>query len=106
MKTFIFIFTTLIAFLYEFFLALPFIGGATVIASGYMTITIAIILHLIVAVGRVFSGRSKAVPLIAIVLTLLTWIPGVGWLMHIIITVMYFVDLVVGLLTKPNEKNG
>lgn len=104
MKTFIFIFTTLIAFLFEFFLALPFIGGATVIAVGYATITIAIILHLIVAVGRVYSGRSKAVPLIAIVLTLLTWIPVVGWLMHVIITVMYFVDLLVGIFIKPAEK--
>lgn len=104
MQMFMFVFTTLLAFLFELFLALPFIGGITVIAAGYATITIAIILHLIVLVVRVSTGRSKIVPIIAIVLTLLTWIPVVGWLMHLIITVLYFIDLIYGIFTKPDGK--
>lgn len=104
MQMFMFVFTTLIAFLFELFLALPVIGGITVIAAGYATITIAIIIHLIALVARVSTGRSKVVPIIAIILTLLTWVPVVGWLMHVIITVLYFIDLVVGIFTKPSEQ--
>lgn len=104
MKMFVFVFTTLIAFLYELFLSLPLIGGFTLIASGYLALIYAIILHLIALVGRGFSGRSKVVPTIALILTLLTWVPFVGWLMHVIITLLYFIDLVVGIFTKPTEQ--
>ncbi|MEG0380995.1 MAG: hypothetical protein RR603_04770 [Kurthia sp.] len=94
-----FFLTTLIALLYEFFLALPFIGGATVVASGYTALTVAFVIHAIVFGIRALNGRSKVVPITAMLLTLVAWIPIVGWIAHIIIFVLYIFDLIAGLFT-------
>lgn len=99
-----YIITTIIAFLYELYLAIPLIGGATVLATGYTALTIAFVIHLIVLIFRLFSGRNKTVPIVAMILTLLAWIPVLGWLIHVIIAVLYLIDLMFGMFTKSDRK--
>lgn len=99
-----FILTTLIAFLYELYLAIPIIGGLTALGTGFGTVTVAFVIHGIVLLFRFVNGRSKAVPIIALLLTFLTFIPGVAWLTHTLIAIMYLIDLFVGLFSS-NKKN-
>lgn len=99
-----FFITTLIAFLYELYLAIPFVGGATVIASGYTALTIAFVIHVIVLIFRITSRRSIVVPVIALLLTLLAWIPVLGWFFHVVIAVLYLFDLIIGLFNKPERR--
>lgn len=97
-----FFITTLIAFLYEAFLAIPILGGTTVLASGYATIWIALILHAIVLIVRMGTTQSKIVPIIAIFLTCFTWFPLLGWAIHLCIALLYFADLLLG-RNKPRS---
>lgn len=99
-----FITTTLIAFLYELFLAIPILGGLVAISSGLTTITIAFVIHIIVLVFRVASGNSKAVPITAIILTIFTFIPFIAWVIHVIIALLYFIDLVYGIFARNERK--
>ncbi|KOO52521.1 hypothetical protein MHH85_02385 [Viridibacillus sp. FSL E2-0187] len=92
-----FIIPTIIAFLYELLLAIPILGGAIMIGSGYSALTTALVIHVIVLVLRFVTGHSKVVPILAIILTLLTWIPILGWTIHILIAVAYFIDFFMGL---------
>ncbi len=89
---------TMIALLYELFLAIPILGGTVVIGSGYSALTVALVIHIIVLVLRFVTGHSKIVPIIAIVLTLLTWVPFLGWAIHSVLALAYFIDLIVGLI--------
>ncbi|GEK33886.1 hypothetical protein [Kurthia sibirica] len=89
-----FLIPTIVAFLYELFLAIPFVGGATVLATGFGTVTLAFIIHIVVLVTRFAVGGSKAVPIIAIFLTIFTFIPFIAWFCHAIIAIMYLVDLI------------
>lgn len=94
---------TIIAFLYEFYLGIPIIGGATALASGLGTITVAFVIHSIVLILRFATGRSKAVPIIAIILTCLTFIPFLAWFLHVVITLLYLIDLFSGLFSRKNS---
>lgn len=93
---------TLIAFLYEFYLAIPIIGGLTALSTGLGTVTVAFVIHIIVLILRFATGHSKAVPITAIILTCLTFIPFLAWILHVVIALMYFIDLIAGLATKKN----
>lgn len=88
--------TTLIAFLYEAYLAIPIVGGATVLATGYATVWVALVIHAIVLIVRMGTIQSKVVPIIAIFLTCFTWIPILGWGIHLCIVILYFIDLLLG----------
>lgn len=98
-----FIITTLIAFLYELVLAIPIIGGSIALATGLGTITTAFVIHIIVLIFRFANGSSKAVPIIAIVLTIFTFIPFVAWFLHVVIALLYFIDLVYGIFARSNN---
>lgn len=93
---------TLIAFLYEFYLGIPIIGGLTALSTGLGTVTVAFVIHIIVLILRFVTGHSKAVPIAAIILTCLTFIPVLAWLLHVIIALMYFIDLILGFVSKKN----
>lgn len=96
---------TLIAFLYEFYLGIPIIGGATALATGLGTVTVAFVIHIIVLALRFATGHSKAVPIIAIILTCFTFIPVLAWFLHVVIALMYFIDLINGSFSKKNVKS-
>lgn len=91
-----------IAFLYELILMIPVLGGTIVIASGYTAITTALVIHAIVLVMRFVTGDSKVVPILAILLTLLTWIPLLGWTIHAILTLLYLIDIILGLMKRAS----
>lgn len=91
-----FLIPTLVGFLYEFVLAIPILGGFIVIGSSYGTIATALVIHAIILIFRFARGDSKVVPILALIGTLLTWIPFVGWFIHVCIAVGYFIDFFVG----------
>lgn len=70
--------------------------GATVLATGYATVWVALVIHAIVLIVRMGTIQSKVVPIIAIFLTCFTWIPILGWGIHLCIAILYFIDLLLG----------
>ena len=93
---------SIIAFFYELILMIPVLGGTIIIASGYTAITTALVIHVIVLIMRFVTGHSKIVPILAILLTFLTWIPFLGWTIHVILTILYFIDILFGLMKSPS----
>ncbi len=87
---------TLVGFLYELVLAIPVVGGLIVIGSSYGTIVTALVIHAIILIFRFVRGDSKVVPILALIGTLLTWIPFIGWFIHLCIAIAYFIDFFVG----------
>lgn len=96
-----FLFPSIIAFLYELILMIPLIGGAIVIGSQYTALTVALVIHVIVLITRFATGHSKIVPVLAILLTFLAWIPLLGWVIHSVITLIYLVDMIIGVMRGP-----
>lgn len=93
------IISTALAFLLEGFLAIPIIGGASVIASGYSLLFIALVLHIVALVSRFKFGTHRYAPIMGIICSLLAWIPLVGMALHAITFITYLVDLL-----QKNEK--
>ncbi|MBK3496072.1 hypothetical protein JFL43_14615 [Viridibacillus sp. YIM B01967] len=92
-----------IAFLYELLLAIPILGGAIMVGSGYSALVTALIIHAIVFALRFVTGHSKVVPIMSILLTLLTWIPLIGWAIHVLIAVAYLIDIFIGIGRNPKH---
>ncbi|WP_010287748.1 hypothetical protein [Kurthia massiliensis] len=91
-----FLIPTLVGLVYEAILGIPIVGGLIIIGSSYSTLGIALIIHGVILACRIATKDSKIVPFLALVGTWLTWIPGIGWLIHVIIAIAYFIDLFVG----------
>lgn len=91
-----FLLPTIVGFLYEFFFAIPILSDIVTWGTGFATITTALIIHCVILAFRFATGDSKAVPILAIIGTLFTWIPIVSWFVHGFIALAYFIDLFTG----------
>lgn len=90
-----YIILSIVILLFEATLAIPVIGGVIVISSGYTVIGLMLALHIANLVLRIIDGQSKFTPIFGIVLTLLTWIPVIGWLVHCALAITYLIDVIV-----------
>lgn len=83
-------------FAYEAFLALPFIGGAFVVANAWVPLGVAFLLHAI-AVVILLRERGPIVGNVAgVVTSVVALIPFVGWIMHAITAIILLVEGISG----------
>ena len=91
-----FLLPTLVGFFYELFFAIPLLSDIVTWGTGFATIGTALIIHCVILAFRFATGDSKVVPILAILATILTWIPIVSWFVHAFIALAYLVDIFTG----------
>ncbi|MGI2329472.1 hypothetical protein [Planococcus sp. YIM B11945] len=79
----------------EAFLAIPVIGGAVVIGTGYTALGVMFVLHAITLFFcfREYSPKSGSV--LGIITSIVAWIPGIGWVLHLITAVVLLISAAV-----------
>ncbi len=87
----------LVTAILETILAIPFVGGAIVIAMWYAPLAVMFILHIISLVFVAQEGKAKAGNVLGIVTSLLAWIPFVGWALHLTTAIVLYATF----LRKP-----
>ncbi|ANE46612.1 membrane protein [Paenibacillus swuensis] len=68
----------------ELLLAIPVLGGAFVISTGYSALGIMLILHIVTTVLSLNNKESIVGPVLGITASILGWIPLVGWFLHLL----------------------
>jgi hypothetical protein len=79
-------------FAYEAFLALPFIGGAFVVAHAWAPLGVAFLLHAIAVIILLRERGPVIGNAVGIVTSVVALIPFVGWIMHAITAVILLVE--------------
>ena len=79
-------------FAYEAFLALPFIGGAFVVANAWVPLGVAFLLHAIAVVILLRERGPVVGNLVGVVTSVVGLIPFVGWFMHAITAFILLVE--------------
>ncbi|GGF65934.1 hypothetical protein GCM10010912_08730 [Paenibacillus albidus] len=77
---------------FEIVLAIPFLGGALVIGSGYSALGLMFILHLITLILSSKNREPFYGSVVGILTSLIAWIPIVGWVMHLISGILLMVS--------------
>ncbi|WP_068777169.1 hypothetical protein [Paenibacillus sp. FJAT-26967] len=75
----------------ELGLAIPFIGGAFVLASGYTVLAFMFILHVITLVLSSRNREPNYGSILGIVTSLLAWVPFLGWILHLLSAIFLMV---------------
>jgi len=83
----------MVAAIVETILALPFIGGLIVIGTAWLTLVIVLALHIAILAVTSSNKSKKTAPIIGIITNALAWIPVVGWLLHLVTAILYWVDI-------------
>lgn len=79
-------------FAYEAFLALPFIGGAFVVANAWVPLGVAFVLHA-VAVIILYNERGPVIGnVIGAVTSIIAFIPILGWIMHAVTALVLLIE--------------
>ncbi|WP_010094341.1 hypothetical protein [Ornithinibacillus scapharcae] len=78
----------------EAFLAIPFLGGFTVILFVYTPLVIMLVLHIITLILTIRDGGAIAGSILGIVTSCIAWIPGLGWLMHSITAIVLMITAI------------
>ncbi|WP_078381352.1 hypothetical protein [Sutcliffiella halmapala] len=76
----------------EAFLAIPIIGGITVLSLAYAPLGILLVLHIITLVFSVQDGEKKHGSIWGIVTSCLAWIPILGWALHTVTAILLMID--------------
>ncbi|MCM3616787.1 hypothetical protein M3936_04240 [Sutcliffiella horikoshii] len=76
----------------EAFLAIPFLGGLTVMGFGYSPLTLMLILHIITLVFSVKEGQKFHCSIWGIVASCLGWVIFLGWFLHTITAIVLIID--------------
>ncbi|WP_255570530.1 hypothetical protein [Cohnella sp. CFH 77786] len=84
-----------IAFGYEGVLAIPFLGGAIIVANGWTPLLLEGILHLAALILLLVNRRMViAGNLVGLAGALLGWIPLFGWILHTVAAVILFIEAI------------
>lgn len=87
---------SLLALVLEGTMAIPVLGGTLVIASAYILLIVAFIVHAGVLTVRILDkgkdGGSYVSPIFGLVTSVLAWIPFVGFAMHVVTFILYIID--------------
>jgi len=76
----------------EAFLAIPFLGGLTVMGLGYSPLTLMLILHIITLIFSVREGQKFHGSILGIIASCLGWVFLLGWLLHTITAIILIFD--------------
>lgn len=68
----------------EAFLAIPFIGGGFVLSTGYTALGVMFVLHVITLFFCFREYSPKSGSILGIITSLMSWIPLIGWVLHLI----------------------
>jgi hypothetical protein len=79
-------------FAYEAFLALPFIGGAFVVANGWLPLGVAFLLHAVAVIILLRERGPFIGNIVGIVTSVVAIIPFVGWIMHAITAIILLLE--------------
>ena len=74
----------------EGFLAIPIIGGALVIGTGYSALGVMFILHAITLILSIRDRQGKGASILGLVTSIVSAIPLIGWFMHLLTAVVLF----------------
>lgn len=91
--------TVLFALLLEFLLAIPILGGAIVLSTGYAILGIALIIHVIALIFAARTNSVKYASILGIITNLLAWIPFLGWFLHVLVFILYLIAFI-----KPDKE--
>ncbi|MFF2019169.1 hypothetical protein [Paenibacillus sp. NPDC058177] len=83
-----------VTFLYEAFLAIPFVGGIFVVANGWTPLGIAFLLHAITIVVMMKERGPFVGNALGVITSVVALIPVVGWIMHGLTAICLFVESV------------
>lgn len=77
---------------FELILAIPLLGAAIVMGTGYVALGIMLVLHIV----TLAMSRSQSEPIygsvLGVVTSVLAWIPIVGWLLHLLSAIFLMVS--------------
>jgi hypothetical protein len=91
-----------VAFGIEAFLAIPFLGGAFIITSGWTPLFFTGILHAAAIVFLLMSKRMVITGnLLGLAGALLGWIPFLGWFLHLLAAIILFIEAIYMLVSRP-----
>lgn len=82
-----------VALIYQAVLAIPFLGGSIVLFSGWGALGLGFVIHAIVFILALKSGGAKIASIIGMITSIVAVIPGIGWLMHLVTTIAYAIEL-------------
>ncbi|MNC52226.1 hypothetical protein D3C75_1015600 [compost metagenome] len=88
-------------FAYEGFLALPFIGGAFVVANAWVPLGIAFLLHAAAVIILLRERGPFIGNIVGIVTSVVAFIPFVGWIMHAITAVILLLEGIFASRQRP-----
>lgn len=86
----------LIGAAFELLLAVPFLGGAFVIGTGYTALGFMFVFHL---VTLVFAARERVPfygPILGMVTSALAWVPILGWILHLVSGIALLINALSG----------
>lgn len=87
----------------EAFLAIPFVGGIYIISSGWATLGVMLVLHLVTLVLSIKNGSVSIGSIFGILASVLGVIPGVGWFLHVITAIILIVDASISTFKSKQE---
>ena len=76
----------------ECFLGIPLLGAAFVMGFAYVPLLIMLALHIVTLVFYVKNNGRYAFSILGIVTSCVAWIPGVGFVMHIVTGILLIVE--------------
>lgn len=80
----------LISAILELILAIPVLGGLIVLGFAWTPLFLMLVLHVVTLVFSANERTEKYPSIVGIVTSVLGWIPFLGWLMHVVTTVLLF----------------
>lgn len=68
----------------EGFLAIPIIGGAFVVGTGYSALGVMFLLHAITLILSIRERQVKGASILGLITSVVSIIPVIGWIMHLL----------------------
>ncbi|KXH79315.1 hypothetical protein [Sporosarcina sp. HYO08] len=78
----------------EGFLAIPIIGGAFVISSGYSALGVMFVLHAITLLLSIRERQGRFASILGLVTSVVSFVPLIGWLFHLLTAGALFISAI------------
>ena len=78
--------------IFELVLAVPIVGGAIVMGSGYSALGFMLVLHAVTLILSLRNQEAIYGSVWGVLTSLLAWIPFVGWALHLIAAILLMIS--------------
>ncbi|ODB53262.1 hypothetical protein A7311_24100, partial [Paenibacillus polymyxa] len=78
--------------IFELVLAVPIVGGAIVMGTGYSALGFMLILHAVTLILSLRNQEAIYGSVWGVLTSLLAWIPFVGWALHLIAAILLMIS--------------